>query len=127
MPPAKIVEWYKPFYDSLPMNVKESYCKCEEPSLIAYSTLGWVSPHNDDGFTIEQRIHKNPPIGMYCKECSLPAFATLYGTVRACEQCGTYYVPVPAKWTYPIKTPLCPKHHVISRRETILRKKYSNE
>ena len=118
-------DWYVPFYNAIPFNLQESYCKCDEPRVTSYRELRGVLPV---GTTWEEDLHRNARgIGSYCSGCNLPNLYTLYFVIRSCEVCGNYYVPEPAKWTYPIKSFLCAKHHIVSRREVMLRKKLESE
>lgn len=120
-------------YGAVPINLKEHYCKCKEPKMVPY--ISWMRREengDEERKDLFERYPDSPseitnrisPLGLYCTDCLKPGKYTLSFAYRVCEECGTYYVPDPRPYTYPIRTFLCSKHFRPSRQMVVRMKNF---
>lgn len=106
---------------TIPPIFEHLVCSCTEPDKVSYSFINgedrrsWIQKMYETGMSIDDRIARIEPLGMYCKNCLKPVGFTIFHAVRVCEGCDTYYVPKPVKGTYPIRYFLCEKCDVPTR------------
>lgn len=120
-PQSEWDEHERMLYSPLPAYLEPFQCSCEEPIPLGYTAelhtdhQEWLTSVWKTGMSIDDRIVRAAPIGMFCGECLLAIGYTVFNAVRTCEGCGSIYLPKPVRETYPIKYFLCPKCDVPAR------------
>ena len=95
-------------FNGLPQYIKDQICKCPNPDLkVLYKFWSASIEPSDANRSIQEKVSRRPPLGMYCLLCLRYTKYTISGAVRSCDGCDNYYLPRISSDTWPIKYFLC--------------------